>query len=67
MVRAAECENIEQCASSGTTVAQLSLSTCNRATSHPVAVAAILGVRGVKGPPPFPEWGVTYKAVTPQF
>jgi len=30
-------------------------------------VAAILGGPGVKGPPHFPEWGVTYKAVTPSF
>ena len=28
------------------------------------SVAAILGV---KEPPHFPEWGVTYKAVTPSF
>ena len=29
------------------------------------SVAAILGVK--EPPPHFPEWGVTYKAVTPSF
>jgi len=31
------------------------------------AVAAILGGPGGQRTPHFPEWGVTYKAVTPRF
>ena len=32
-----------------------------------ISVAAILGGPGGQRTPHFPEWGVTYKAVTPRF